>query len=176
MYFGRFAVNSSVFHVTPLSFAIVNLKPILPGHVLISPLRVVPRFSDLTPEEVTDLFLTTQKVARMVERVFNATAANIAIQDGEDAGQSVPHVHAHVIPRKKADLDHLGGNDKIYEMMDGEEGDVGAHLQERDGRTRKNYRMKVDADEDRRPRSEEELQTEATWLAQEMAVDAAKAQ
>lgn len=61
----------------------------------------------------------------MIERVHGASSLNIAIQDGTEAGQSVAHVHAHVIPRKKRDLDHRGGTDAIYEMLDGEEGDVG---------------------------------------------------
>lgn len=61
----------------------------------------------------------------MIERVYGASSLNIAIQDGVDAGQSVPHVHAHVIPRQRRDLDHLGGTDAIYDMLDGEEGDVG---------------------------------------------------
>jgi bis(5'-adenosyl)-triphosphatase len=173
LYFGKFVVNSSVFHITPLSFAIVNLKPILPGHVLVSPLRIVPRFSDLTPDEVTDLFKTAQKISKTLERVFDATAFNIAIQDGVDAGQSVPHVHAHIIPRKRSDLDHLGGNDKIYDLMDGPEGDVGSHLKQRDEPAARNYRMKVDADEDRKERTEEELKKEAEWLARELEADAA---
>lgn len=41
-----------MFLKTALSFAFVNLKPIVPGHVLVSPLRIVKRFKDLTPEEV----------------------------------------------------------------------------------------------------------------------------
>jgi bis(5'-adenosyl)-triphosphatase len=172
MYFGSFIVNHSVFHITPLSFAIVNLKPILPGHVLVCPKRIVPRFADLHADEVTDLFLTAQKVSKTVGRLFYSTAFNIAIQDGVDAGQTVPHVHAHIIPRKKSDLDFKGGNDQIYEMMDGPEGDVGGHLEEREAKKERNYRMKVDADEDRKPRTEEELQSEAEWFAREMEVDA----
>ncbi|KAF7168947.1 hypothetical protein CNMCM5623_001841 [Aspergillus felis] len=69
IYFGPFLVTSQVFHLTPLSFALVNLKPILPGHVLVSPRRRVPRVADLTAAETTDLFLTVQRVGKMVERV-----------------------------------------------------------------------------------------------------------
>ena len=74
----------------------------------------MPRFNDLSAAEVQDLFLTVQRVSRMVERVFSASSLNIAIQDGVDAGQSVPHVHAHIIPRKKDDLEEKGGTDAIY--------------------------------------------------------------
>lgn len=168
IHFGKFTVTASVFHLTPLSFAIVNLKPILPGHVLVSPRRVVPRFADLTADEVCDLFLTTQRVSRTVSRVFGASAMNIAVQDGADAGQSVPHVHAHVIPRTGGDMDERGGGDKIYEIMEGPDGDVGGELEKR---RRGGARVTVDADEDRKPRSSEEMQKEAEWLAQEMEKD-----
>ncbi|KAF2835979.1 HIT-like protein [Patellaria atrata CBS 101060] len=167
IHFGPFLVTSQVFHITPLSFALVNLKPLLPGHILVSPIRRVPRLSELNHAEVTDLFMTVQRVSRMVERIFNASALNIAIQDGKDAGQSIPHVHCHIIPRHKSDLDHKGGGDKIYEMLDGEEGNVGKHFWERES----GGFPKPDADEDRKPRSEEEMLREAEWFAEEMIKD-----
>ncbi|MCJ1467801.1 hypothetical protein MMC07_006426 [Pseudocyphellaria aurata] len=162
IHFGNFTVTSQVFHLTPLTSALVNLKPLLPGHVLVIPRRVTPRLSDLTEAEVKDLFLTVQHVGRMVERVYHASSLNIAIQDGADAGQSVPHVHAHIIPRQKADLD---GSDAIYGMLEGEDGDVGKHLQQRPvGRPKF---PKVD-EGTRQPRSEAEMVEEAQRLALEM--------
>ena len=164
IHFGTFAVNHQVFHVTSLSFALVNLKPLLPGHVLVSPQRVVPRFKDLSAAEVTDLFLTAQHVARMVERVFKASSLNIAIQDGKAAGQSVPHVHAHIIPRRDADLDYKGGTDAIYDMMDSQEGDIGKHMR---GREQSKFPA-PDVGEERKARSDEEMREEAIWLSKEM--------
>jgi bis(5'-adenosyl)-triphosphatase len=135
----------------------VNLKPLLPGHVLVSPRRVVPRLHDLSAAEVQDLFLTVQRVSRTIERVFEASALNIAIQDGEDAGQSVPHVHAHIIPRKKQDLPQP---DAIYELMESEDGDLARQLKTRDAGDMKRGRFPaVDAD----------MNKEAEWLAEEMA-------
>ena len=180
----------------------VNLKPLLPGHVLISPRRVAPRYSpplsllfrfplvpfntltffhrlsDLSPEEVSDLFLTVQRIGRLISRVYAASALNVAMQDGVDAGQSVPHVHCHVIPRKHQDLEGKGGNDAVYGMLEGEEGDIGEHLRERererDGDSRERETSagrpkfpKVD-EESRRPRGEEEMRTEAEMLRAEM--------
>ena len=143
----------------------MNLKPLLPGHVLVSPRRIVPRLSDLSQDEVADLFLTAQRVGRMVERVYTASSLNIAMQDGADAGQSVPHVHTHIIPRKAADLDNRGGGDAIYGMLEGEEGDVGQHLKERD---RGRPQFPVVDEQNRRPRTEEEMIKEAEMLAKEM--------
>lgn len=107
----------------------------------------------------------------MVERVYGASSLNIAIQDGVEAGQSVPHVHTHVIPRRRMDLDHVGGTDKIYEMLDGEEGDLGRIQREAtgegDGGGRQTRFPAVDNDE-RKPRSMEEMEEEAEKLAVEM--------
>ncbi|ROL48239.1 Bis(5'-adenosyl)-triphosphatase [Anabarilius grahami] len=57
--------------------------------VLVCPLRVVERFRDLRPEEVADLFMTTQRVANGIEKHFQASSLTIAIQDGPEAGQTV---------------------------------------------------------------------------------------
>lgn len=188
--------SKQVFHQTPLSFALVNLKPILPGHVLVSPRRVVPRVADLSVAETSDLFLTVRRVGRMVERVYGAASLNIAVQDGVHAGQSVPHVHAHIIPRQRADLDHRGGTDAVYDLLDGEEGDVGKAFREagtgtgtasRDGdgradgtvdgtgqaenkteRARTRSRFPAVDDKKRKPRGEEEMRAEAEMLAREM--------
>jgi len=161
VHFAKFVVNSQVFYVTPLSYALVNLKPLIPGHVLVCPLRVVPRMSELSAAEVQDLFSTVQQVGRMIERVYKATSLNIAIQDGAAAGQSVPHLHAHIIPRKLADLDHKGGSDAIYEMLEGDDGDLGSQY-------RKRAKFPKPDETSRLPRSDEEMMKEAEMLAEEM--------
>lgn len=157
----------------------MNLKPLLPGHVLVSPLRRVPLLTDLRAAELADLFLTVQRVSRTLKRVYGAPALNIAIQDGRAAGQSVPHVHAHVIPRHDGDMDARGGGDKVYEMLEGDEGDVGAHLREAEAEVvvdhdmtgRQRSRFPKQRDEDRKPRDMETMRKEAEWLAAEMDKD-----
>ena len=129
---------------------------------------MVPRFSDLSHSEVVDLFLTVQRVSRMIERVYDASSLNIAVQDGVDAGQSVPHLHTHIIPRRKADMDAKGGADAIYDMLEGEEGDIGKQLNSRG--TQRSSAPGLD-NEDRQPRSEEVMAQEAKRLAQEMDAD-----
>ncbi|CAL8403579.1 unnamed protein product, partial [Arctogadus glacialis] len=88
------------------------IKALLRSDVLVCPLRPVERFRDLLPEEVADLFSTTQRVASLVERHFNASSLTIAIQDGPEAGQTVKHVHVHILPRKVGDFER---NDSIYD-------------------------------------------------------------
>ncbi len=104
----------------------------------------------------------------MIERVYGATSLNIAMQDGIDAGQSVPHVHTHIIPRKAEDLEDRGGSDAIYGMLEGEEGNVGKHLRESKGDRPKFPAVDNDT---RKPRSDEEMAAEARRLAREMEVD-----
>ncbi|KAK1158584.1 bis(5'-adenosyl)-triphosphatase-like [Acipenser oxyrinchus oxyrinchus] len=113
--FGQHAVKASaVFLQSELSFALVNRKPVVPGHVLVCPLRSVERFRDLRPEEVADLFQTTQRVSAVLENHFCGTSLTIAIQDGPEAGQTVKHVHVHVLPRKRGDFEK---NDSIYDEL-----------------------------------------------------------
>lgn len=92
---------SQVFFETPLTLGIVNLKPIVPGHVLILPKRVEGRILKLTNEEYRDLFDVVRTVSPKLELHYKAEALNIAVQDGVAAGQSVPHVHVHILPRKQ---------------------------------------------------------------------------
>ena len=103
----------------------------------------------------------------MVERVYEASSLNIAVQDGPEAGQSVPHVHAHIIPRKRMDLEARGGGDAIYGMLEGEEGDVGAHLREV-GERAKRPKFPTVEESGRKARSEEEMVEEARMLAEGM--------
>lgn len=180
--FGPFSVSSQVFHLSTsrLSYGLVNLKPLLPGHVLVCPVRCVPRLSQLSAAETADLFNTVQTVSRTLERVYAASALNVAVQDGVEAGQSVPHVHVHIIPRHKGDYDHRGGGDQIYDAMDGEEGDVGRAFLEmqRQRRQRVDHRREFSGgpDSDRKPRSEDEMKREAEDLRLEMEKDRGEAE
>ncbi|XP_072026527.1 bis(5'-adenosyl)-triphosphatase-like isoform X1 [Amphiura filiformis] len=115
--FGKHLVKGSqVFFRSGLSFGFVNRKPVLPGHILVSPLRVVERFRDLTNDELADLFQSTQIISKVIEQEYNATSLSIALQDGPDAGQTVEHVHVHVLPRKPEDFK---ANDEIYDKLQG---------------------------------------------------------
>lgn len=176
--FGPFPITASqAFHISPssLSYALVNLRPLLPGHSLICPVRRVPRLSQLSDSETTDLFQTVRRVSAMLERVFKADALNVAIQDGVEAGQSVNHVHVHVIPRRKGDIEH---GDEIYERMDGREGNLGsaweeyallqARRKQKEADGQREIQGGPDADAKRLNRSEEEMRKEAEWLRWEM--------
>lgn len=80
------------------------------------PGRVVPHLEDLSDDEYTDMWLLVRTVQNVLKRYHEGTTAfNVAVQDGMAAGQSVPHVHVHVLPRKGGDLER---NDDIYDAME----------------------------------------------------------
>ncbi|NXS95352.1 FHIT triphosphatase, partial [Jacana jacana] len=87
---------------------------ISPSDVLVCPLRPVERFRDLCPEEVADLFRAAQMVGNVVEKHFCGTSLTISIQDGPEAGQTVKHVHVHVLPRRAGDFCR---NDDVYKEL-----------------------------------------------------------
>ncbi|XP_050370680.1 bifunctional bis(5'-adenosyl)-triphosphatase/adenylylsulfatase FHIT-like [Argentina anserina] len=110
--------NREVFYSTNLSYALVNLRPIVPGHVLIIPRREVKRFADLTVDETTDLWITAHKIGSRLESYHKATSLTFGIQDGPQAGQTVPHVHIHILPRKDDALDEK--EKKLKKKLDSE--------------------------------------------------------
>lgn len=114
--FGQYNVSPrEFFFVSRLCAALVNQKPLVPGHVLVIPTRRTSRFADLTPDEVADLWSAAQRVGRVMEAHHGATACTYAMQDGRDAGQTVDHVHVHVLPRRRGDF---ARNDEIYDQLD----------------------------------------------------------
>jgi bis(5'-adenosyl)-triphosphatase len=88
--------------------ALYNVAPILPGHSLVIPRRHVESFLDLSDEEITGLFLFARNLTGFLIEQFKADGFDVSLQDGEVAGQTVPHVHLHVILRWSGDLPNPG--------------------------------------------------------------------
>jgi bis(5'-adenosyl)-triphosphatase len=88
----------------PQFAAIYNISPILPGHSLIIPRRHVESLFELTEEELAEFMKMGREMARLLGWVFHTDAFDWAIQEKEAAGQSVPHLHMHVVPRSIGDL------------------------------------------------------------------------
>jgi bis(5'-adenosyl)-triphosphatase len=91
---------SQVFLFRSRVFAMVNLRPFVPGHVLLCTRRVTPKLQDLSPDEVTDLFATAHEICSKLE-VVNQGKYEIILQNGEEAGQTVKHVHLHLISKDR---------------------------------------------------------------------------
>jgi histidine triad (HIT) family protein len=84
-------------------FAFLDVFPASEGHTLVAPKKHFSKFTDMDAESVASLFEATRKITAAIEEAFSAEGSNIGINDGKVAGQEVPHVHVHVIPRRKGD-------------------------------------------------------------------------
>merc|ERR1712131_12117 len=129
--------SAQVFYESNLCFGTVNISPLVLGHVMVCPKREVIRYKDLTVAEVQDLAVSCQLISRTLETHFGTDATTISCQDGAAAGQSVPHVHFHILPRKPGDFER---NDDIY------------------------AKLQADGTEIRKRRTESEMQVEAEEL------------
>lgn len=92
-----------------LSVAFYDGFPVSPGHALIIPKRHVSSFFDLSKEEQQDLLNLADMVKRIVEERYHPDGYNIGINVGEAAGQSIFHVHMHLIPRYQGDVPNPRG-------------------------------------------------------------------
>lgn len=84
--------------------------PVSPGHSLVIPKRHVASFFEVTVEERTVMLALLDEARAAAEVEFNPDGFNIGINDGPAAGQTVPHLHIHLIPRFNGDqVDPRGG-------------------------------------------------------------------
>ena len=85
------------------AFAFLTNIPITPGHCLICPVRVIETMEELTEQEFMDIFTLTILIKNALRKTFDAKGFNCAWNEGKDYGQSVPHFHLHIVPRKLGD-------------------------------------------------------------------------
>ncbi len=91
-------------------FAIRDGFPVTPGHTLIIPKRHVGSYFDLVVDERDALLALLEEAKRGLDKELQPEGYNIGINDGPVAGQAVPHLHVHLIPRYHGDqADPRGG-------------------------------------------------------------------
>ena len=84
--------------------------PVSPGHTLLIPVRHAGSFFDLDSEERNALLLLLEESKRRLDKEFKPAGYNIGINNGAAAGQTIPHLHIHLIPRYTGDqADPRGG-------------------------------------------------------------------
>lgn len=81
--------------------AFLDHRPLFPGHVLVVPRVHHETLSDLPAESVAPLFQGARLLSKAVEQAMEAEGSFVAINN--KVSQSVPHLHVHVVPRKKGD-------------------------------------------------------------------------
>jgi len=94
---------------TELSFVIYDKFPVSKGHILIIPKRHVESYFDLSINEKEDLFTVLDKMKNILDEKYNPNGYNFGVNVGKVAGQSVMHVHLHLIPRYSGDLENPKG-------------------------------------------------------------------
>ncbi len=86
---------------SPETVAFLDHRPVFKGHVLVVPRAHVPVLADLPPADVGPFFVVVQRLAVAVEEGLGAGGSFVALNN--KVSQSVPHLHAHVVPRTKGD-------------------------------------------------------------------------
>lgn len=96
-------IPARVVHEDETTFAFLDANPLAPGHTLVIPKAEHGRLNDIPVEEAADLYATIHRLIPAVEAAVDADATTVAFNNGEAAGQEVPHVHCHIVPRFEGD-------------------------------------------------------------------------
>jgi len=83
--------------------AFLDVNPLAPGHTLVIPKDHHGRLQDLPDRQASWLYKVLHKLTGAVENAVDADATTVAFNNGEAAGQEVPHVHGHIVPRFEDD-------------------------------------------------------------------------
>ncbi|MBV0902261.1 HIT family protein [Haloarcula salina] len=115
--------------------AFLDANPLAPGHTLVIPKAHHERLNDTPADVAGEVLSTVHELVPAVEGAVDAPASTVAFNNGEEAGQEVPHVHAHIVPRFAED----GGRpihalvtdrpDLSDDELDAIEGDIAAGLE-----------------------------------------------
>jgi histidine triad (HIT) family protein len=81
------------------TYAFLDANPLAPGHTLVIPKEPYGRLNDMPADEAGEVFGIISDLAPAVEAAVGADASTVALNNGPEAGQEVPHVHWHIIPR-----------------------------------------------------------------------------
>lgn len=100
-------IPSSVVYEDEDFRAILDINPAARGHVIILPKKHYANLFELPEEEASKIFVVAKKIATAVKKTYQCDGVNILQNNGEASGQTVFHLHVHVIPRFKGDTDHI---------------------------------------------------------------------
>jgi diadenosine tetraphosphate (Ap4A) HIT family hydrolase len=90
-------------------YAVFDPAPVSKGHCQIIPKEHVNDFFDLKSEDSTDLHKFILKVKKVLDKKYNPDGYNVGVNCGSSAGQSIMHLHIHIIPRYSGDVDNPKG-------------------------------------------------------------------
>ena len=94
-------ISAKILNETSHSICFLDAFPLTKGHVLVIPKNHHKKIQDMSSIENSDLFSLVHAMMSKVDSITGSTL--IAIHNGETAGQEIPHVHVHLVPRSKSD-------------------------------------------------------------------------
>ena len=95
------SIPAKILKETSQSISFLDAFPLAKGHVLVIPKNHHQKIQDMSKDENIDLFLLVHEMTSKVDSISGSTL--VAVHNGIDAGQEVPHVHIHLVPRSKDD-------------------------------------------------------------------------
>lgn len=96
-----------------LAFAIYDSYPVNPGHILIISKRHFQNFFDAASDEISAIYELLHECKTMIDEKYQPTGYNIGVNIGYDGGQTVMHLHVHLIPRYKGDIENPKGGIRV---------------------------------------------------------------
>lgn len=87
-----------------LVIVFLNIYPYTTGHLLISPLRHITGFEEMSGEELRDFSIVSQRIIRMLQHFSKTDSFNVGWNQGPWSGGSIAHFHSHLVPRYKNDM------------------------------------------------------------------------
>ena len=109
LYSSPFLENRNRIIEDEIGFVILDGFPVSEGHCLVIPKRVYADYFESTDEEIIGLQKLVVETKIYLDKKYNPDGYNIGINCGEVSGQTVPHVHIHVIPRYAGDMENPRG-------------------------------------------------------------------
>lgn len=96
-------IPSHTVYESETAYAFLDVNPLARGHTVVIPRDHHERVADLPEEAAGGLFRAISAVVPAVEAAVDAPASTVAFNNGEEAGQEIPHTHCHVVPRFAGD-------------------------------------------------------------------------
>lgn len=95
--------GKDVFYEDENTAAFLDANPSAPGHTLVVPKKHCPTILEMDEELLAKVFETVKKITKMIKKGLNPDGFNIGLNQGAPAGQRVPHLHVHILPRFEGD-------------------------------------------------------------------------
>lgn len=102
-------INRKVQFENTLAYVVMDSFPVSRGHMLVIPKRHYASFFDSCEQEILAIYSLIHEAKTFLDSKYNPDGYNIGINDGEHAGQSIFHLHIHIIPRYKGDVQRPKG-------------------------------------------------------------------